>query len=105
MMFDPEKLEEFFTQKLETPEEAEYLQFKLRKFWYEHVKRRPMIDKLAEERRKQIWNIAQMRLSPSERRDSPVQGFSPRYSSQELYIINTPIDKLMEDYQKSLQTI
>lgn len=104
MIFDPDTLEEFFTKDISTQEDPKYLKYKLRKIWYEHVKRRPSIDKMVAEKSKKMWDISQQKLPPIERRDQPTLGFLPEYSPLEQYIFSTPIEKLMEDYQKTLNS-
>lgn len=52
------------------------VRMKLKKIWFEHVKRRPVIDKLA----KRVM----------------------KYSMEEYRIFNTPIEILMSDFEKTL---
>ncbi len=58
-------------------EESLKMRLKLKQIWFEHIKRRPMLNKL--------------------------YGMSESYSHEERRIIDTPLDQLMGNYEKDLQ--
>lgn len=82
--------------------QSKYVRLTLAKIYFEHVKRRPMLNKFNQERRKEIWLKQQMGKPISERRDQPVFGFDHTFTPEEKHIIDTPLETLMEEYEKSL---
>ena len=69
-----EDVESLFGARKKGPEEAKYFRYKLKKIWYDHVKRRPEIDKRMEPLRKAAWDKLQMRFPISERKAQPRLG-------------------------------
>ncbi len=88
----------------EAPKMPKDFRLKLKKIWFEHVKNRPSINEMAKKRRLEIWQNSLRHLSPSERMKARMPRFllEPEYSSEELRIMSTPIDQLMEDFTKTL---
>lgn len=85
--------------KIDNPDKKVIL--KMKRIWFEHIKRMPEIDKKMESLRKQAhehWR----RITGISKLDSrykyPVF-LTPPYTKEELKIINTPIEKLMEEFQ------
>lgn len=72
-----------------------------KRMWYDHVKRRPEIDKMKRKERLIYWLIHKNRVGDSMLAQPPFLLEPPR-SKEELKIIETPIEKLMEDYEKTL---
>ena len=83
-----------------TPDKT--LRLKYKRMYYEHVKRRPMVNELELPRRTAAWQQQQSRLPRDQQRERPMLGFDPGYDEQEKYIIATPLEVLMEEYGKSI---
>lgn len=81
------------------------IKLRMKRIWFEHVKRRPVIDKIKlEERvsRRKEWQKKANLDSNDPRNYEPKNLRNPQYSHEEVRIINTPIEKLMAEYEASL---
>lgn len=88
----------------EVPTGSKEFKINVKKMWFEHVKRRPMLNKLAKEKREAAWSHHVSRFSPEEQAimQMPRGYLEPDYSKEESKIINTPIEILMETFDKTL---
>jgi hypothetical protein len=87
------------------PEErSKAIRIKLKLIWYEHVKRRPALI----QKWKPLWDkgreswLANAKLGLLDSRKNTPSGFYPVISQEEQQIIDTPLDVLMEEFEKTL---
>ena len=86
----------------DAPSYSKQLRLKMKKIWFEHVKRRPEINYVMQPEREAIWE-RQKKLIGNQFLQKP-PGFEPTYTKEEQTIIDTPIDQLMRNYEKDLIT-
>ncbi len=101
-MITEDLIDEIFGDADQMKTDRKYFRYKLQKQYYMHVKSRPMIDKMMLPKRKKIWDTSQMAFPKEQRKPSPKSGFHAKYTFEELRIINTPIDELMQSFEKTL---